>query len=173
MATAGGAKGRSMAWLLGGIVVGVLGTVFLPRFADPYMPDGLRGAQQEVVGLVEAKSAEADRLLLTIGSEAGAMLVAYSKNVAEIDLLIDVGDSVVLVVAEYAPFMNDAKIRRVMKRRNATDTDAGAGEAAPQTITDPLAEPTLEPIAGASESLDLPVEEQGRGVEPASSDNGP
>ena len=145
MTTAAGAKGGGLAWLLGGIVVGVLGTVFLPRLADPYMPAALRGAQQEVAGIVEAKSAKEDRLLLTIGSEAGAMLITYSRNVAEIDLLIDVGDSVVLVVDEYAPFVDDAKIRRVMKRGDAAD--AGAGEPAPRPSSEPVIEPVAEPEA--------------------------
>jgi hypothetical protein len=118
MATSNGTGGKagSMTWLLGGIVLGVLGTVFLPGLADPYLPDSLRGERQEVTGIVEAKSAEVDRLLLTVGSDAGAMLVTYSKNVAEIDLLVEVGDTVVLEVEEYAPFVDDAKIRRVSKR---------------------------------------------------------
>lgn len=188
MATAGGVKGRGVAWLLGGIVIGVLGTVFLPGLADPYMPAGLRGAQQEVAGIVEAKSAEVDRLLLTIGSEAGAMLITYSRNVAEIDLLIDVGDSVVLVVDEYAPFIDDAKIRRVMKRGGVVD--AGARESAPRPIaepmaepmaerivepvTEPVAEPTPEPDTGSEESSGLPVEgREEQSVEPVSSDSRP
>lgn len=41
MATPGGGKGRGMAWLLGGIVVGILGTIFLPRLAAPYLPEVL------------------------------------------------------------------------------------------------------------------------------------
>lgn len=135
MATPGGGKGGGMTWLLGGlVVVGILGTIFLPRLAAPYLPEVLRGEQQEVSGIVEAKSAEVDRLLLTVGSEAGAMLVTYTKNVPEIDLLIDVGDSVVLVVDEYAPFINDARIRRVMKRDQVIEAE-------------PIAEPVSEPIA--------------------------
>ena len=122
-----------MTWLLGGLVVGILGTVFLPRLAAPYLPDALRGEQQEVTGIVEAKSVEVDRLLLTIGSEAGAMLVTYTKNVTEIDLLIDVGDSVVFLVEEYAPFIEDARIRRVMKRDQVIEPE-------------PIAEPVSEPI---------------------------
>ena len=180
MTTAGGAKGRGLAWLLGGIVVGVLGTVFLPRLADPYMPAGLRGAQQEVAGIVEAKSTEVDRLLLTIGSEAGAMLVTYSKNLAEIDLLIDVGDSVVLAVDEYAPFIDDAKIRRVMKRGDSAGDGAREATSRPVTepvaepVTEPVVEPTPEPDTGSSESSGLAVDGlQRQSVEPVSTDSGP
>jgi hypothetical protein len=147
MATPGGAKGGGMAWLLGGIVVGILGTIFLPRLAAPYLPESLRGEQQEVAGIVEAKSAEVDRLLLTVGSDSGAMLVTYTKNVAEIDLLIDVGDRVVLVVDEVAPFIDDARIRRVMKSDDAgnagvNESSGGAMELVPDLVTEPIQEAT-------------------------------
>lgn len=152
MATPGGGKGGGMAWLLGGIVVGILGTIFLPRLAAPYLPEVMRGEQQEVSGIVEAKSAEVDRLLLTVGSEAGAMLVTYTKNVAEIDLLIDVGDSVLLVVDEYAPFINDARIRRVIK------SDESDEARPPEVISEPVVDLIAEPITD---------------VEPETSDNSP
>lgn len=152
MATPGGGKGGRMACILGGIVVGILGTIFLPRLAAPYLPEVMRGEQQEVSGIVEAKSAEVDRLLLTVGSEAGAMLVTYTKNVAEIDLLIDVGDSVLLVVDEYAPFINDARIRRVIK----SDESDEAGP--PEVISEPDMDLIAEPITE---------------VEPATSDSSP
>lgn len=150
MATPGGGKGRGMAWLLGGIVVGILGTIFLPRLAAPYLPEVLRGEQQEVSGIVEAKSAEVDRLLLTVGSEAGAMLVTYTKNVAEIDLLIDVGDSVLLVVDEYAPFIDDARIRRVIKRDESDES--GPHEVMSEPVMDLIAEPITEFEPATSDS---------------------
>lgn len=150
MATPGGGKGRGMAWLLGGIVVGILGTIFLPRLAAPYLPEVLRGEQQEVSGIVEAKSAEVDRLLLTVGSEAGAMLVTYTKNVAEIDLLIDVGDSVLLVVDEYAPFIDDARIRRVIKRDESDES--GPPEVMSEPVMDLIAEPITEFEPATSDS---------------------
>ncbi|TDJ49607.1 MAG: hypothetical protein E2O48_00515 [Gemmatimonadetes bacterium] len=150
MATPGGGKGGGMAWLLGGIVVGILGTIILPRLAAPYLPEVMRGEQQEVSGIVEAKSAEVDRLLLTVGSEAGAMLVTYTKNVAEIDLLIDVGDSVLLVVDEYAPFINDARIRRVIKSDESDE--AGPPEVISEPVMDLIAEPITEVEPATSDS---------------------
>ena len=158
MATPGGGKGGGTTWLLGGMVVGILGTIFLPRLAAPYLPEALRGEQQEVSGIVEAKSAEVDHLLLTVGSEAGAMLVTYTKNVTEIDLLIDVGDSVVLVVDEYAPFINDARIRRVMKRNDADHANAVSSE----TVSEPAMDRDLntdsitETAMDSLDDLDVP-----------------
>ncbi len=167
MATSGGttgAKSGTMTWLLGGIVIGILGTIFLPRFVAPYLPDTLRGEQKEVAGVVEAKSAEVDRLLLTVGSDIGAMLVTYSKDVAEIDLLVDVGDSVVLVVDEYAPFVDDAKIRRVTKGNGrAAIRDTGAD--------DPPPEPAQESAVDESQTGD--ADESETASEPAVVDDNP
>lgn len=101
-------------------------------------------------GIVEAKSAEVDRLLLTVGSEAGAMLVTYTKNVAEIDLLIDVGDSVLLVVDEYAPFIDDARIRRVIKRDESDES--GPHEVMSEPVMDLIAEPITEFEPATSDS---------------------
>ena len=113
-----GRAGGGLTWLLIGVILGVLGTIFLPRLAGPYLPDGLRGEAVQVAGIVEAKSTAGERLLLTVASEAGATLVTFREDVAEIDLLVGVGDSVLLAVDEYAPFVDDADIRRVMKRRD-------------------------------------------------------
>lgn len=160
MATPGGGKGRGMTWLLGGIVVGILGTVFVPRLAAPYLPDALRSEQTEVAGIVEAKSAEVDRLLLTIGSDSGAMLVTYRENVTEIDLLIDVGDRVVLVVDEYAPFVDDAKIRRVMKgdRTGVAESGDEASIPASTTIPESATDEPADPDIGLDESAIDPAD---------------
>lgn len=132
MADRGGAaqrpekKSHGLVWLLAGLVTGILAAVFLPDLAAPYLPDALSGEQNHVAGVVEAKSTEGDRVLLTIGSEAGATLVTFRDDIAEIDLLVSVGDSVLLSVDEYAPFINDAEISRVMKPRDWRAAPAGA-----------------------------------------------
>ncbi|MEJ2547752.1 MAG: hypothetical protein P8125_08015, partial [Gemmatimonadota bacterium] len=73
--SATGKKSRWFWWFLGGLVLGILGTVFVPDLVRPYLPDMLKGENVEIAGVVEAKSREADRLLLTIGGDAGAVLV--------------------------------------------------------------------------------------------------
>lgn len=124
MAGSGGAaqrpekKSRGLGWLLAGIVIGALGAFFLPGLVSPYLPDSLRAERVRVAGVVEAKSTEGDRLLLTVGSEAGATLVTFRDDIDRIDLLVSVGDSVRLEVDEYTPFIDDAEIRRVMKPRD-------------------------------------------------------
>lgn len=164
-------KSRGLGWLLAGVVIGVLGAVFLPDLASPYLPDSLRAERVQVAGVVEAKSTEGDRLLLTVGSEAGATLVTFRDDIARIDLLVSVGDSVRLEVDEYTPFIDDADIRRVMKPRDwrvapagmvsdtveddtsagaAADTSAGADTAAVDSVaidTEPV-----EPSSGAMDT---------------------
>lgn len=145
-AAAGGGKrgGGAFRWLFAGVVIGALGAVFLPDLAAPYLPGALRGDRVEVAGVVEAKSSEADRLLLTVGSEAGAMLATFRADLAEIDLLVSVGDSVILTVDGYAPFVDDARISRVMKQGDwragpAGTPDAGRGMEPPDTSGTPEA----------------------------------
>ena len=129
-------KSPWLTWFLVGLVVGILGTIFVPDLVRPYLPGALRGEGQEISGIVEAKSREPERLLLTIGGEAGAVLVTYTKQVPEIDLLVEPGDSVILAVREYAPFVENPSLRRVQKsgefgrtvrRASPAGEDTGAG----------------------------------------------
>ena len=102
-------------WFLTGLALGILGTIFVPDLVRPYLPEMMRGEDVEISGIVEAKSREADRLLLTIAGSSGAVLVTYTRQIPEMDLLIEPGDSVILAVREYAPFVEDPAVRRVQK----------------------------------------------------------
>jgi len=154
-------KSPWLAWFLVGLVVGILGTIFVPDLVRPYLPGALRGEGQEVAGIVEAKSREPERLLLTIGGASGAVLVTYTKQVPEIDLLVEPGDSVVLAVREYAPFVENPSLRRVQKAdefgrtvrraRPADDDTGGTAEVQrrPRTTEEPEdVEAGSEPAAG-------------------------
>ncbi|MFW6084860.1 MAG: hypothetical protein ACODAA_06575 [Gemmatimonadota bacterium] len=162
--TAAGGKKRgtgALGGLLAGVVLGALGAVFLPDLAGPYLPGALRGDRVEVAGVVEGKSTEAERLLLTVGSESGAMLATFRDEIAEIDLLVSVGDSVLLSVDEYAPFVDDAHISRVMKQRDWRDGPAERPVAAPDTTG---SADTAETPAERSDTSE--VTEPGDGMEP-------
>ena len=121
-------------WLLTGLVLGIVGTIFVPDLVRPFMPTFMRGENVEISGIVEAKSREPDRLLLTIAGSSGAVLVTYTRQIPEMDLLIEPGDSVILAVREYAPFVEDPSVRRVQKggstiqRRPEPATAAQEGE---------------------------------------------
>lgn len=154
-------KSRGLGWLLAGVVIGALGAIFLPDLASPYLPDSLRTERVQVAGVVEAKSTEGDRLLLTVGSEAGATLVTFRDDIARIDLLVSVGDSVRLEVDEYTPFIDDADIRRVMKPRDwrvsrpaAVDTTTLDTTTTPDTMD---ADVTMPDTIGADTTTDSPT----------------
>lgn len=138
------AKRGGFAGLVIGMVIGALGAIFLPDLASPYLPDSLRGERVQVEGVIEAKSTEGDRLLLTVGSEAGATLVTFRDDIARIDLLVSVGDSVQLEVDEYTPFIDDADIRRVMKPRD--------WRVAPPTAVDTTPDMTTTPDTSAADA---------------------
>jgi hypothetical protein len=138
-------------WLLTGLALGIVGTIFIPDFVRPYLPAFMRGENVEISGIVEAKSREADRLLLTIAGSSGAVLVTYTQQIAEMDLLIEPGDSVVLAVREYAPFVEDPSVRRVQKKSSIQRRPGPS--AAEQEANQPEAERRAK--TPADEVLDL------------------
>ena len=109
-------KAKSLLLLLG-VLVGAVLVLFLPRLRG-VVPEAWRPAPTE--GVVEEKRAEADRLLLTLVTEEGAVLSTFSQRVPEIDLLVSEGDTVGLSLDGYKPFVEDPEIVRVDKADRAT-----------------------------------------------------
>jgi hypothetical protein len=97
-----------------GIALGVAGTILLPQYARQYLPD-LFGRPVTVEGKVLEKESEIDRLLLKIVTEEGVVLATFTERQREIGLLVDVGDTVVMDLEEYDPFLTDPALRRVKK----------------------------------------------------------
>jgi hypothetical protein len=162
-----GKKSRWLWWFLSGLVLGILATIFLPDLVRPYLPDMFKGENVEISGIVEAKSREADRLLLTIGGDAGAVLVTYTEEIPEMDLLIEPGDSVVLAVREYAPFVEDPSVRRVQKGATVRRSNPARmqNEAAPAEIERrPTPAQTeqqpAQPETDATRELDAPADSE-------------
>jgi len=118
-------KSRRITFLLVGVVLGILGTVFVPSLVRPYLPAALRGSDTEIQGSVFKKQLEAGekpRLLLSVDTEQGAVLATFTRKVAEIDMLVDEGDQVSLGVDAYEPFISDPTVSGVRKGSGA---DAG------------------------------------------------
>ena len=139
-------------WLLTGLALGIVGTIFIPDLARPYLPAFLRGENVEISGIVEAKSREADRLLLTIAGSSGAVLVTYTQQIPEMDLLIEPGDSVILAVREYAPFVEDPSVRRVQKGRSTVQRRAEPAAAEQERQSSEIQRREMKP---ADEVMDL------------------
>lgn len=114
-----------------GIAVGVTGTLLVPRYLGPYLPAGLGGGREAVEGSVLGKRLEEGRLLLTVDAQQGAVLATFTERVAEIDLLVDVGDTISLGITAYEPFIDDPAFRGVRKAAQAPaggrSTDTGPG----------------------------------------------
>ncbi len=138
-------KSRLLLLLLG-VVLGLAAAQLAPRFWHRVTPAALRGAP--TVGEVESKRWDEDRLLLTLVTDSGAVLATFSRRVAEIDLLVDVGDTVALALRRYRPFVEDPVIDRVVK---------AAGEAEPLAPAAVEPPPVTEPAPGESPSPDTDV----------------
>lgn len=123
--------GRRAPWFLAGLLIGIAGTLLLPPLLRPYLPDSLRGSQELAIGPVLAEQREEGRLLLTVQAEQGAMLATFTERVAEIDLLVGVGDTVTLAVSRYQPFVENPTFEGVRKADSTAGSpaaeEAGAG----------------------------------------------
>lgn len=146
--------------LLVGIVIGAAGAVLVPALLSPHLPRSGDSDRDGVTGVVLAKSKEADRLLMTVAGEQGAVLVTVTKRVKEIDLLVDVGDRVTLQMSGYEPFVDDPTIGAVHK--SLSESTRFEGTARPQR-PDAVTEPEYPDSIGApgSTEIDAPVDTSG------------
>jgi len=118
--------------LLMGVALGVSGTILAPGLVGPYLPAAVLGKAELVDGEVVRKQREPDRLLLTILTGQGAVLVTFKQRMAEIDLLVEQGDTLTLALRRYEPFVTDPAIKRVQKPKRAGGL-AGDGPVSPST----------------------------------------
>ncbi len=118
-----------------GLLLGIAGALLGPRYLGDYLPDGLRGRKETIEGPVLGKRLEENRLLLTVLGQQGAVLATFRKQVAEIDLLVGVGDTVTLGVSRYQPFVEDPSFRGVRKIGvgSLPESPTGGAAAAPDS----------------------------------------
>lgn len=151
----GRSSGRRWPWLLAGLALGVAATLLVPRYLTPYLPAPFRSGELQVQGPVLAEQREEDRLLLTVETEQGAILATFRRQVEEIALLVDEGDTVTLGLRKYAPFVEEPTLMGVYKGRPpaggaAADT-GGDRPAEPDTMSRPTGGPGA---AGAPAAAD-------------------
>ncbi|UCG76548.1 MAG: hypothetical protein JSV95_04440 [Gemmatimonadota bacterium] len=153
--------GRGLIVFLVGLVIGVAGTLLLPRYLGPYLPTGMGGGGETLEGPVLGKRQEDGRLLLTVQAAQGAVLATFRERVPEIDLLVDVGDTVSLGVSRYEPFVDDPAFRGIRKAVKdlpaASRPDAGIEGARPGEAASPESAGIREP--GADEGRPSEAEE--------------
>lgn len=107
----------SIVTLLVGAGLGAAGTVYVPPVVDPYLPNELKIRASVVEGQVTSKQREPNRLLVKLQTEQGVVLAAFTKRVAEIDLLVETGDTIVLALRSDQPVVDDPQIERVKRRK--------------------------------------------------------
>ncbi len=118
--------------LLAGIALGVVGTIFGPDVAGPYLPEAFLVKKAETIdGEVVRKLREGERLLLTVQTSQGSVLATFKKKVAEIDLLVQQGDTITLALSRYEPFVDEPAIERVRKQEPTPRPKAGAPSSFP------------------------------------------
>lgn len=102
--------------LVVGIALGVAGTMLLPRYLEPLLPESIRAGGEQVDGEVLALGRDGDKLLITVDTPKGAVLATFTSRVAEVELLVRVGDTLTLAMDRYDPFVSDPAIAAVRKR---------------------------------------------------------
>jgi hypothetical protein len=149
----GGNLRRTVTWFLVGLVLGVVVTaIAVPRLGRR-LPEAVRGKYESLQGPVTAKERQDDRLLLTIVTPAGAILATFKKQVAEISLLVERGDTVELAVPGYQPFLENPEIARVAKPMQLyTDTAS-----TPTTQDEPAPDSAAFPVDSLME-MSPPIE---------------
>jgi small basic protein len=99
--------------LLVGVVLGVVGTLKIPSWAEPYFHARFSQPTHTVEGQVTKKQREADRVLLRVQVNHALLLATFTKKVPEIDLLVQEGDTVTLGLPHDRPFVEDPVIEAV------------------------------------------------------------
>lgn len=112
-------KPSRMVPFIFGLILGVLGTVFLPDYVTPYLPSWIVGKTTVVKGTVMAKQKKDNVLLLTVNTPQGELLASFKKKVDEIGLLVNEKDVIEFTLPKYMPFIEDPKVIRVVKEQPA------------------------------------------------------
>ncbi len=107
---------RAVPFVLG-LILGVLGMIFLPDHVRPYIPESMTGKAVAVKGIVTAKEKKNSVLLLTVNTPDGALLATFKRKVDEINLLVNEKDTLEFTLPKYLPFIDDPKIIRVVKEQ--------------------------------------------------------
>ena len=121
------APSRLIPFLIG-LALGIAGTVYLPGYVRPYLPQWVMGKMVVVKGTVAAKQRKADVLLLTVATPEGVLLATFKRKVDEINLLVNEKDAIEFNLPKYLPFIDDPRIIRVVKEAQPAAEPAPAAK---------------------------------------------
>ena len=115
--------GRGWLILIGTFIVGaVVGGGLVNRGSTliaSYLPKAVSGAGEHLEGQVVRKQRDGNHLLVKLTTPQGPMLVTFTQKVADLDVLLDPGDTVTLIIAGYATFVDDPMLERVKEPARA------------------------------------------------------
>ena len=110
-----------------GIALGIGAAIRGPAFVAPYWPKAGNGASARIVGQVVRKQRDGNRLLVKINTAQGPMLTIFTQKVADLDVLLDPGDTVTLVTSGgYETFVNDPTLEGVRSTARSEPAPAPA-----------------------------------------------
>jgi len=120
--------------LLTGFILGVGAATKGPALVASYLPKSISGHSERIEGEVLRKQREANRLLLKVATAQGSMLVTFTQKVAELDLLLETGDTLTFVTTGYAPFVEDPTVERAKRQEGvgAAPSPPPASSSSPQ-----------------------------------------
>ena len=90
-----------------------------PALIAPYLPKAVSRPGEHIEGQVIRKQRDGNRLLVKITTAQGPMLVTFTQKVADLDVLLDAGDTVTLIAPGYATFVDDPILERVKEPAGA------------------------------------------------------
>jgi hypothetical protein len=117
-------KSSRMFYFVFGLALGIAGTLYLPSYVRPYIPDWVLGKATVVKGTITAKQKKENVLLLTVNTPEGALLATFTKKVDEVSLLVNEKDIIEFTLPKYAPFIDDPNIVRITKEQQAAPEPA-------------------------------------------------
>jgi|SRR5262245_10317367 len=79
----------------------------------PYLPKVASAPGEYIEGQIVRKQRDGNRLLVKISTPQGPMLATFTEKVADLDVLLDSGDTVSLLIRHYATFVEDPILERV------------------------------------------------------------
>ena len=111
---------RGWVILVGTFLVGVIAGFGIanrgPALIAPYLPKAGSGSGEHIEGQVVRKQRDGNRLLVKVTTAQGPMLVTFTQKVADLDVLLDPGDTVTLMIPGYATFIEDPVFERIKAR---------------------------------------------------------
>jgi hypothetical protein len=117
--------------VLVGVVVGVRVAYRGPALIAPYLPKAVNGPGEHIEGQVVRKHRDGNRLLVTTAQ--GPLLVTFTQKVPDLEVLLDAGDTVTLVISGYATFIDDPILERVKEPARAQAPSSSPSTPPPST----------------------------------------